>query len=116
MSKRKRPPRPGSTSAAGASDVPKEHRRRLVLDRKEGRTAVLLRDDEKESQLEVAVSKLPADCRDEGAVLMVPLDSAGGLNWADAERDRAEEERRRKEARAELEKLSSTDDGGDIVL
>src|SRR3954462_12981617 len=86
----------------------------FVVDRKEGGVVVLV--DETEKATDVDAAMLPADCRSEGAVLRVPLDSASQPAWGLATRDRAEE-RRRLEANADrLAKLRHGDPGGNVSL
>jgi hypothetical protein len=86
----------------------------LAVDRLEARTAVLIADDGRE--YEVPRRQLPQDGRREGAVLRVDLSASGDPIWPSATVDREEEGRRLDEARRRLERLRSTDPGGDISL
>lgn len=86
----------------------------LVVDRLEGRTAVLIGDDDHER--EVLRHKLPKDGRREGAVLRVELDQEAGPIWSTARVDRDEERRRLDDAQRRLDRLKATDPGGDISL
>ena len=86
----------------------------LAVDRLEGKTAVLIGDDGRE--LEVSRRQLPQDGRREGAVLRVDLNERGELLWLSARVDREEEARRLDEARRRIDRLRSTDPGGDVSL
>ncbi len=86
---------------------------RYVVDRIEGKYAVMARDDG--ATVDVPLDELPRDLR-EGAVLLVPLSRDGAPNWASAMRDHEEEERRLEEAKGILEELKKRDEGGDVVL
>jgi hypothetical protein len=86
----------------------------LVVDRREGHSVVLV--DDSGRVIEVDAATLPADCRSEGAVLRVPLDSGSQPVWASAIRDRSEEKRRLQINAARLSKLSRGDSGGDVSL
>ena len=66
-------------------------------------------------ELDVVLAELPAVLT-EGAVLRVPLDEAGGPDWAAARIDNDETERRRREAERMLRELRRRDPGGDIEL
>ena len=83
-----------------------------VVDRIEGRVAVLIADDGALHQ--VAMADLRGAVR-EGAVFRVPIE-AGVPRWARAQRDAAEEARRRTAAQARLDALRRGDSGGDVVL
>lgn len=92
-----------------------EQRATFVVDRIEGKMAVLVADAD-ERQIDVPRTALPKDARREGTVLRVQLDKTGQLDWSTAEVDRAEEQRRLEEARQRLDKLKASDPGGDISL
>ena len=92
----------------------RESSRIYVVDRREGRMLVLIDDDD--ASVDVAASRLPKECRAEGAVLRVPLDAAGAPAWTDASRDRAEEELRIADLAKRAQRLLSSDPGGDVVL
>jgi len=66
-------------------------------------------------EVDVPRADLPADLV-EGAVLRVPFDEEGALDWAAARVDKEETERRRREAQRIIEELSRRDPGGDIEL
>jgi hypothetical protein len=85
----------------------------FVVDRIEGRTAVLVPDEG--NALDVQVGRLPAGTR-EGSVLRVPSGRAGGPDWAAAVLDEEERRRRLEEAEAILEELEKRDPGGDVTL
>ena len=87
---------------------------RVVVDRLEKSRAVLLEDDGREWQ--VLAEELPAECRAEGAVLDVPLDSKRVPLWLRAHRNSDEEARRRKETGDALRRLRKRDPGGDVQL
>lgn len=91
-----------------------ESSRVYVVDRREGRMLVLVDDDD--ASVDVVASRLPKACRGEGAVLRVPLDAAGNPVWADARRDRPEEERRLADLARRAARLRRSDPGGDVVL
>ncbi len=94
--------------------TPGEPTRIYVVDRREGRTLVLV--DDSDAVVEVPGTDLPKNCRSEGAVLRIPLDQDGQPRWADARRDRAEERRRLEDLARRTERLRRRDPGGDIVL
>jgi hypothetical protein len=96
------------------SDAPQDKSTILVVDRREGHVVVLVDDSGK--AVEVDAATLPADCRSEGAVLRVPLDSGSQPAWASAIRDRTEEKRRLQINAARLSKLRRGDPGGDVSL
>ena len=102
-----RPDIRGGDAADGTARV-------LVVDRREGRTLVLIADDG--ATVEVPAARLAKDCRREGAVLRVPTDAHANLRWADAVRDHAEEARRREDLSRRVERLRRSDPGGDVVL
>lgn len=83
-----------------------------VVDRIEGRTAVLMLDTAEEH--DVPLRKLPEGTQ-EGTVLRVDNDD-GALNWASARIDKAETARRKREATDVLYRLRRRDPGGDISL
>lgn len=86
----------------------------LVVDRLEGRTAVLIDDDDRE--FTIPRRQLPDNGRREGAVLRVELDQEAGPIWSTARVDRDEERRRLDDAQRRLDRLKATDPGGDISL
>ncbi len=93
--------------------------RRYVVDRFEGRLAVLMADDEEGATVDVSRAELPAGIEEgigEGAVLVVPISESGQPQWGSATRDLEEEARRLEEAKAILEELKRRDGGGDVVL
>ena len=94
--------------------TPPESSRIYVVDRREGRMLVLVDDDD--ASVDVEASRLPKQCRSEGAVLRIPLDAAGDPAWAEASRDRAEEQRRLADLARRAERLLRSDPGGDIIL
>jgi hypothetical protein len=83
------------------------------VDRLEGTIAVLVADDG--TVTDVPRSTLPPRLR-EGTVLRVRLGAGGKPDWSSAEIDKDEQERRLKQARAMLERLKSSDPGGNIEL
>ena len=90
--------------------------RTFVLDRIEGtgdRAIAVLAEDGGEVH-EVRVRDLPPQLR-EGVVLRVHSHD-GTLQWSRAAVDVAETQRRRDASRALLERLRSTDPGGDLIL
>lgn len=86
----------------------------FVVDRREGRTLVIVGDDDR--SVDVPVTRVPKTCRVEGAVLRVPIDDAGEPYWEDARRDRGEERRRLAALAKRIKLLGRSDPGGDIVL
>lgn len=84
-----------------------------AVDRIERDRVVLVRDTGDE--VTVPRESLPLAVR-EGSVLRVPLATQGGPDWAGARIDRAETERRLREARDTLRELRRRDPGGDIEL
>lgn len=84
-----------------------------VIDRIEGRIAVVVADDG--PSFDVPRPTLPRGCG-EGSVLRID-GAAGGLpDWSRAVMDDAERERRLDRARDTLRRLSESDPGGDIIL
>lgn len=115
MSQSKRGRRPSGDRRSGSHVASARDTRRFAVDRVEGRTVVLLAD-ENERQLDVDAGRLPRDCASGGAVIDVPVAPDGTFDWEDAVRNRAEEQRRLEEARLRLERLRRADDGGDVAL
>lgn len=115
MSQSRRGPRPRGGRRGVRSSGSALRTRRYAVDRVEGRTVVLI-GDENESQLGVDAGRLPRDCVSEGAVLDVPIAPDGALRWEDAVRNGAEEKKRLEDARLRLERLQRADDGGDVAL
>lgn len=95
-----------------------DRERLFAIDRMEGRgadgRAILIADDDHDVEVEIARAVLGADAV-EGAVFRVPV-RAGGLDWSEARRDRAEEKRRLDWAAAETKRLRARDPGGDLKL
>jgi len=87
----------------------------FVVDRLEGKMAVLVADSD-ERQLDVPRRALPKDGRREGAVLTVELDASGAPDWRTARVDEEEERRRREDSVRQLDRLKKRDPGGDIAL
>lgn len=87
---------------------------RVVVDRIEGRQAVLVEDGGR--TYEILAEELPPGCRAEGTVLDVPLDSKRVPLWLRAHRNHPEEERLRREAADALKELRKRDPGGDVQL
>lgn len=87
---------------------------RVVVDRRERNTLVLLDDDDR--SYEVDSRELPASCRAEGAVLDVPLSDLGEPKWKRAVRNTGAEKERLRESRARIERLRARDPGGDVEL
>jgi hypothetical protein len=85
----------------------------LVVDRFEGRVAILVAADE--ATIEVDRSLLPPDAR-EGAVLRVRRDAGGEIPWSDASVDEQATAERSSEAEGILEELRGRDPGGDVAL
>ena len=83
------------------------------VDRLERAVAVLVGDDG--VALDVLTKRLPVKVR-EGLVLRVRLEADGKPDWSSATVDDVERERRLQEARERVERLRSTDPGGDVVL
>jgi hypothetical protein len=90
-----------------------EPERIWVVDRVEGRIAVLVADDNEET-LDVLLGVLPPGSR-EGSVLRVG-ESAGEPLWASAVLDEEFRLERLRQAEAVLDDLRKRDPGGDIVL
>ena len=87
---------------------------RYTVDRRESRFLVLI--DEHGASVDVPADAIPPDCRRAGTVLDTPLGASGQPQWKRASRNRQEEERRMREATAQLERLRGTDPGGDVKL
>ena len=90
-----------------------EAERIWVVDRVEGRIAVLVADDDEET-LDVPLNVLPHGLR-EGTVLRV-TESEGHPLWASAMLDEELRLRRLRQAETALNELKSRDPGGDILL
>ena len=90
-----------------------EAERIWVVDRVEGRIAVLVADDDEET-LDAPLNVLPHGLR-EGTVLRV-TESEGHPLWASAMLDEELRLRRLRQAETALNELKSRDPGGDIVL
>jgi hypothetical protein len=90
-----------------------EAERIWVVDRVEGRIAVLVADDDEET-LDVPLNVLPHGLR-EGTVLRV-TESEGHPLWASAMLNEELRLRRLRQAETALNELKSRDPGGDIVL
>ena len=90
-----------------------EAERIWVVDRVEGRIAVLVADDDEET-LDVPLNVLPHGLR-EGTVLRV-TESEGHPLWASAMLDEELRLRRLRQAETALHELKNRDPGGDIVL
>lgn len=84
-----------------------------AVDRIERGRVVLL--DDSGDEVSMAVERLPGGLV-EGSVLCVPLAADGGPEWDRARIDRAETQRRLREAREILSELRKRDPGGDIEL
>jgi hypothetical protein len=87
-----------------------------VVDRFEGRTAVVVADDGR--RFDVPRAALPAGCR-EGTVLR--LDGAAGKeaaspDWSGATIDEDERRRRLERLRDALRRMGESDPGGDVAL
>lgn len=91
-----------------------EPERIWVVDRVEGRIAVLVADDDEEETLDVPLNVLPHGLR-EGTVLRV-TESEGHPLWASAMLDEELRLKRLRQAETALNELKSRDPGGDIVL
>ena len=83
-----------------------------VVDRVEGRTAVVVGDDGR--GFEVPIGDLPRGTR-EGTVLRIEAEK-GTIDWSRAQVDNAERDRRLKAAREQLDRMRATDPGGDVEL
>lgn len=116
MTRPDRGPRPRSSPGPAAQPRTVGTSHRWVVDRIEGRLAVLEDADGAEDAVEVVAERLPRDCIAEGAVLDVPRREDGTLLWEGAVRNRAEEQRRREDAARRLSRLQHGDDGGDRSL
>ena len=90
-----------------------EAERIWVVDRVEGRIAVLVADDDEET-LDVPLNVLPHGLR-EGTVLRV-TESEGHPLWASAMLDEELRLKRLRQAETALHELKNRDPGGDIVL
>jgi len=90
-----------------------EAERIWVVDRVEGRIAVLVADDDEET-LDVPLNVLPHGLR-EGTVLRV-TESEGHPLWASAMLDEDLRLKRLRQAETALHELKNRDPGGDIVL
>ncbi len=90
-----------------------EAERIWVVDRVEGRIAVLVADDDEET-LDVPLNVLPHGLR-EGTVLKVP-ESKGHPLWGSAMLDEELRLKRLRQAETILDELKNRDPGGDIVL
>ena len=86
----------------------------FVVDRRDGSVVILV--DDSGNIVEIDGGSLPAECRAEGAVLRVPLDSASQPIWQKAIRDKVEEKRRLELNADRLKKLRRRDPGGDVSL
>jgi hypothetical protein len=84
-----------------------------AVDRIERGLVVLLDDSGDEASM--AIERLPGGLV-EGSVLRVPLAAEGGPDWDRARIDRAETQRRLREAREILSELRKRDPGGDVEL
>lgn len=87
---------------------------RVVIDRREGSVFVAI--DDRETVYEVPSKSLPSKCRQEGAVLDVPLDTSSQPTWKDAVRNAEEEAKRLREGHERLGRLRRADPGGDVQL
>jgi DUF3006 family protein len=84
-----------------------------VIDRIEGRTAVIVADDGR--TFDVPLRALPKGCR-EGTVLRIDDPGFEIPDWGRATIDEAERARRVERARELLRRLEASDLGGDITL
>jgi hypothetical protein len=84
-----------------------------VVDRLEGKTAVIVADDGR--TFDVPRLTLPKGCR-EGTVLRVEAAARKTPDWAAAVIDEVESTRRLERARDTRQRLSDTDPGGDVEL
>jgi DUF3006 family protein len=83
-----------------------------VVDRIEGKVAVVIGDDGQ--TFDVPVANLPKGSK-EGTVLRVEM-GKGSMDWSRAQIDTAERDRRLKAAREKLDRLRASDPGGDVEL
>jgi hypothetical protein len=119
MTRPPRGPRPrSSTQPAPHAGMPASSpaSRRYVVDRVEGKIAVLEDADADGNTIDVDATRFPSGCAEEGALLEVPLSPDGTPQWEQATRDRVAEQHRRSDAARRLERLQRNDDGGDIAL
>lgn len=90
-----------------------------IVDRVDGDVAVLLAVEDLEEGDDAAVvevaARLLGDHAVEGAVLRVPIGEVGEPMWEAADRDLEEEEERRAEGEAAIERLRRRDPGGDVI-
>lgn len=84
-----------------------------VIDRIEGRIAVIVGDDGR--SFDVPRARLPKGCR-EGAVLRLDAEGDRAPDWSLAVIDEAERARRDAQAREMQRRLGESDPGGDVVL
>lgn len=84
-----------------------------VVDRIEGRFAVLAGDDGR--QLDFVRKDLPKRAK-EGSVLRVTVSAGGVPDFRAAVVDEEERKRRRDEARRAVDELAAGDPGGDVAL
>jgi DUF3006 family protein len=84
-----------------------------VIDRIEGKTAVIVPDDGR--TFDVPLRALPKGCR-EGTVLRIDDAGLEIPDWGHATIDEAERARRVEQAREMLRRLEASDPGGDITL
>ena len=90
-----------------------ERKRIWVVDRIEGKVAVLVADDDQKT-LDMPLTALPHGLR-EGTVLRV-TESKGHRLWTSAMLDEELRLRRLRQAETALDELKNRDPGGDIVL
>jgi hypothetical protein len=83
-----------------------------VVDRVEGKTAVVVGDDGQ--SFDVPAADLPRGAK-EGTVMRVEV-AKGSIDWSRAQIDNAERDRRLKTAREQLDRLRASDPGGDVEL
>jgi len=83
-----------------------------VVDRIEGKTAVVVGDDGR--SIDVPAADVPRGAK-EGTVLRVEV-TKGPIDWSRAQIDNAERDRRLKAAREKLDRLRASDPGGDVEL
>ena len=88
--------------------------KRFVIDRIETEKVIL--QDEDGTDHEITASLLPRECRSEGAVLSVPTNAKGALDWSRAERDRVAEKQMLADGKETLDRLRRQDPGGDVKL